>query len=113
MTAKLHPDFLRLPIAHRGLHDRSNGIVENSPSAFGAAMDAGYGIELDLQLSGDGQAMVFHDETLDRLTAEGLGLISNLLYPKSLFLFMSEVSVVLCPSVIAPPAEVASVESEL
>jgi glycerophosphoryl diester phosphodiesterase len=69
MAAKLHPDFLRLPIAHRGLHDRSSGIVENSPSAFGAAMDAGYGIELDLQLSSDGQAMVFHDEALDRLTA--------------------------------------------
>lgn len=69
MPPKLHPDFLRLPIAHRGLHDRSNGIIENSPSAFGAAIAAGYGIELDLQLSSDGQAMVFHDETLDRLTA--------------------------------------------
>lgn len=65
----LDPDFLRLPIAHRGLHDRANGVIENSPSAFAAAIAAGYGIELDLQLSADGVGMVFHDETLDRLTA--------------------------------------------
>jgi glycerophosphoryl diester phosphodiesterase len=65
----LDPAFLRLPIAHRGLHDRANGVIENSPSAFAAAIAAGYGIELDLQLSADGVAMVFHDETLDRLTA--------------------------------------------
>ena len=62
--------FLRLPIAHRGLHDRAKGVIENSPSAFAAAIAAGYGIELDLQLSADGVAMVFHDETLDRLTGE-------------------------------------------
>ena len=64
----LDPAFLRLPIAHRGLHDRAKGVIENSPSAFAAAIAAGYGIELDLQLSADGVAMVFHDETLDRLT---------------------------------------------
>jgi glycerophosphoryl diester phosphodiesterase len=56
------------PIAHRGLHDRSRGIVENSPSAFAAAMARGYAIECDLRLSADGEAMVFHDATLDRIT---------------------------------------------
>jgi len=64
----LHPDFLTKPLAHRGLHDRSKGIPENSPAAFQAAIDAGYGIECDLQLSADGKAMVFHDDRLDRLT---------------------------------------------
>lgn len=66
----LPPGFLRLPFAHRGLHDRSARRVENSPAAFRAAIDAGYGIEMDLQLSADGEAMVFHDQRLDRLTLE-------------------------------------------
>lgn len=52
--------------AHRGLH--GNGLIENSPSAFEAAIAGGFGIECDLQRSGDGQAMVFHDWELDRLT---------------------------------------------
>jgi glycerophosphoryl diester phosphodiesterase len=56
------------PVAHRGLHDASAGIVENTPSAFAAAIAAGYAIECDLQISADGEAMVFHDQTLDRLT---------------------------------------------
>ena len=56
------------PIAHRGLHDESRGIVENSLSAFRAAAEAGYPIELDVQLSSDGEAMVFHDPFLDRVT---------------------------------------------
>ena len=58
------------PIAHRGLHDAANGIVENSRSAVAAAIEHGYAIEIDLQLTRDGQAAVFHDESLDRLTAE-------------------------------------------
>ena len=66
----LHPDFLRLPLAHRGLHDRAAGRIENAPASFVAAIEAGFGIELDLQLSADGQAMVFHDYELDRLTTE-------------------------------------------
>lgn len=66
---RLHPDFLRRPIAHRALHDRAAGRPENSRAAVRAAVAAGYGIEIDLQLSADGQAMVFHDDTLDRLTA--------------------------------------------
>lgn len=69
MTA-LPPAFLARPIAHRGYHDAAAGRIENSRSAFAAAMDAGYGIELDVQLSRDGVAMVFHDIDLDRLTDE-------------------------------------------
>lgn len=64
----LPASFLRLPITHRALHDRAAGRIENSPSAIRAAVEAGYGIEVDLQLSKDGVAMVFHDEELDRLT---------------------------------------------
>jgi glycerophosphoryl diester phosphodiesterase len=60
--------FIERPIAHRALHDAAAGVIENSPTAIGRAMRAGYGIELDLQLSSDGVAMVFHDDTLDRLT---------------------------------------------
>lgn len=56
------------PYAHRGLH--GPGRVENSRGAFEAAVAAGFGIELDVQLSRDGRAMVFHDYALDRLTDE-------------------------------------------
>lgn len=65
----LPPAFLRAPIAHRGLHDRARGRIENSRAAAAAAADAGYGIEIDLQLSSDGVPVVFHDDDLDRLTA--------------------------------------------
>ena len=59
------------PIAHRGLHDCGRGaIIENSPSAAKAAMASGYAIECDVQMSGDGEAMVFHDFTLERLSAQ-------------------------------------------
>lgn len=54
--------------AHRGLH--GPGLPENSPGAFAAAIDRGFGIECDIQRSGDGRAMVFHDWDLDRLTGE-------------------------------------------
>lgn len=54
--------------AHRGLH--GPGQPENALSAFAAAIESGYGIECDVQRSSDGQAMVFHDWELDRLTAE-------------------------------------------
>ncbi len=53
--------------AHRGLHNVGAGIVENSPSAVQAAIDAGVGIEIDVQMSGDRVPMVFHDEILSRL----------------------------------------------
>lgn len=65
------PDvFLRLPFAHRALHDVAEGRPENSRAAIRAAIAAGYGIEIDLQLSRDGRAMVFHDYDLRRLTNE-------------------------------------------
>ncbi len=54
------------PFAHRGLH--ANSAVENSRAAFAAAIAAGHGIECDVQLSRDGIAFVFHDDTLARLT---------------------------------------------
>ncbi len=58
--------FIR-PVAHRGLHDISSAIVENSPSAFAAALKGDYAIECDLRAAHDGVPMVFHDATLDRL----------------------------------------------
>ena len=57
--------FLRAPIAHRGLH--SAGTPENTLAAFRAAIDRGYGIELDVQPAADGVAMAFHDDDLARL----------------------------------------------
>ncbi len=62
--------FLNRPITHRGLHDVTDGRPENSVEAIQAAVDTGYGIEIDLQMSQDGTAMVFHDYHLARLTAE-------------------------------------------
>ena len=64
-----------VPFAHRGLHGEA--LVENSRSAIAAAVEQGFGVELDVQLSGDGEAMVFHDYELDRLTA-GRGRIAAL-----------------------------------
>jgi glycerophosphoryl diester phosphodiesterase len=58
--------FLR-PYAHRGLHAKKRGIVENTAPAFAAAMDKGYGIECDLRPAAEGVPIVFHDETLNRL----------------------------------------------
>lgn len=64
------PDWLtRRPIAHRGLHDAAAGIVENSAAAVAAAIARGFAIEVDVQRSADGEAMVFHDFTLERLTS--------------------------------------------
>jgi len=59
------------PIAHRGLHDAPIGVIENTGAAFSAAVAAGYGIETDLQISADGEAMVHHDDALGRLTDAG------------------------------------------
>jgi glycerophosphoryl diester phosphodiesterase len=72
------PDWLTArPIAHRGLHNASAGVIENTATAFSAAMAAGYGIETDLQVSADGEAMVHHDDALGRLT-DGNGLLAQL-----------------------------------
>ena len=57
------------PIAHRGLHDRLAGIVENMPGAMKAAIAGNYAIETDVQLTSDGEAMVHHDDALGRLNA--------------------------------------------
>ena len=61
-------EFVAVRYAHRGLHNESR--PENSMSAFRAALDAGYAIELDVRLSSDGELVVFHDDTLDRVTSE-------------------------------------------
>ena len=66
----LADEFRRIPFAHRALHDITDGRPENSRAAIRAAVEAGYGIELDLQLSRDARAMVFHDYDLNRLTGE-------------------------------------------
>jgi len=63
------------PYAHRGLH--GNGVLENSPAAFEAAIKLGHGIECDVQAAEDGRAFVFHDYELDRLTDRS-GPIANL-----------------------------------
>ena len=56
------------PVAHRALHDAARGIIENTPSAVDAAIARNYAIEVDIQLTSDGEAVVFHDDDLDRLT---------------------------------------------
>jgi glycerophosphoryl diester phosphodiesterase len=72
------PDWLiSRPIAHRGLHDIARGVVENSASAVAAAVAGRYGIEVDLQASADGEAMVHHDDALGRLT-EGRAHLAEL-----------------------------------
>jgi len=65
------------PIAHRGLHDAAQGIIENTAGAVRAAIAAGYGVEIDVQISADGEAMVHHDDVLGRLT-EGAGRLDRL-----------------------------------
>ena len=58
--------FWHINFAHRGLHDLRKQIPENSLAAFRAAANAGYGAELDVQLSKDGKVVVFHDDDLKR-----------------------------------------------
>jgi glycerophosphoryl diester phosphodiesterase len=63
------PDWLTArPVAHRGLHDRARGIIENMPGAARAAIEGNFAIECDIQLTADGEAMVHHDDALGRLT---------------------------------------------
>ena len=65
------------PYAHRGLHDAKLGIIENTAGAVRAAIAANYGIEVDVQITADGEAMVHHDDVLGRLT-EGEGRLDGL-----------------------------------
>lgn len=66
----------RRPIAHRGLHDEAAGIVENTLSAARAAIEAGFAIEVDVQPAADLEPVVFHDESLERLTT-GYGAVGE------------------------------------
>ena len=59
--------FFEIHYAHRGLFDNNSDAPENSLAAFQKAVDAGYGIELDLQLSKDNKLVIFHDATLKRM----------------------------------------------
>ena len=60
--------LIERPIAHRAYHDLSKGLAENSYGAFAAAIDAGFAIECDLQISATGEPVVFHDPVLGRMT---------------------------------------------
>ena len=72
------PDMRRVltDYAHRGLFDNAQGVPENSLLAIKYAVDRGYGIELDLQLTSDGRVVVFHDYTLKRMCGEDVKLSS-------------------------------------
>ena len=59
--------FEKVYVAHRGLHNAEKGIPENSMAAFRAAVEGGYGIELDVQLTRDKKLVVFHDKSLERI----------------------------------------------
>ena len=67
LSRRQRSGFLNINYAHRGLYTADQSIPENSLSAFRLAAREGYGIELDVQLSSDGQVVVFHDDTLDRV----------------------------------------------
>lgn len=58
--------LIERPVAHRGLH--GNGLIENTLGAARAAAEAGFAIEVDLLLTADNEVVIFHDDTLDRLT---------------------------------------------
>lgn len=60
--------FSGLMAAHRGLYEKDQSVPENTLEAFRRAAENGYGVELDVQLSKDGAVVVFHDDTVDRMT---------------------------------------------
>jgi hypothetical protein len=65
-----HPDSelcKNMYVAHRGFHNKEKGIPENSLAAFTAAMDNGYAIEIDIHTTKDGEVVIFHDDTTDRM----------------------------------------------
>jgi len=69
--------------AHRGLHAKDKSVPENSLAAFSAAAEAGYGMELDINLTKDGQVVVFHDDSLKRVCGVDK-LITDCTYPELL-----------------------------
>ena len=73
-TRALRAPFYGRNIAHRGLYSKDQKIPENSLAAFRKAVEAGYGIELDVALSLDGQVVVFHDDTLERICGVSAGI---------------------------------------
>ena len=66
-TKRQKAPFWGRNFAHRGLHSEDKTVPENSLEAFRLAGRAGYGAELDVQLTKDGKVVVFHDDTLDRV----------------------------------------------
>ncbi len=69
----LPAELLATPLAHRGLHDRARGVIENSRGAFDAAIAAATASSWTSSAAADGEAMVFHDTEMPRLTgAPGL-----------------------------------------
>ena len=66
-TRRQKAPFMGMNFAHRGLHSRDKVVPENSLAAFRLAARAGYGVELDVHLSRDGQVVVFHDDDLGRI----------------------------------------------
>jgi glycerophosphoryl diester phosphodiesterase len=64
------------PIAHRGLHNRAAGVIENSASAFEAAIAGNFAIECDVQLTSDGVPVIFHDDAMERLLGRP-GLVAD------------------------------------
>ena len=69
-TKAMQAPFADRNYAHRGLHKKDKSIPENSLGAFRAAVNAGYGIELDVQRTSDGKLVVFHDSTLERICGD-------------------------------------------
>jgi glycerophosphoryl diester phosphodiesterase len=66
--AKAPAWLVERPIAHRGFHEEAKGVIENTLRSAEAAIARRFAIEFDVQMSRDGEAFVFHDQTLDRLT---------------------------------------------
>lgn len=59
--------FQKKYYAHRGLHDNAGAAPENSMAAFRKAVEAGYGMELDVHVTKDNVPVIFHDFTLERM----------------------------------------------
>ena len=71
LSAAQAAPFYGVNHAHRGLYAQDQSVPENSLPAFAAAAEKGYGMELDIQLSLDGEVVVFHDDTLARMCGIG------------------------------------------